>query len=71
LADIIEKIRCDDEQMAARFLEMFTKLGTTETGSRALGHTLVDFFALAQEAVAKHYADVTNDHVIEDLIDVN
>ena len=71
MADIIEKIRYDDEQMAARFLGMFTKLGSTETGSRALGQTLVDFFALAQEAVAKHYAVVTNDHVIEDLIDVN
>ena len=36
-----------------------------------LGQTLVDFFALAQEAVAKQYADTTNEHVIEDLIDVN
>jgi hypothetical protein len=25
--------------MAARFLAMFTKLGTTETGSRALGES--------------------------------
>jgi hypothetical protein len=45
---------------------MFAKLGTTETGSRALGETLVDFFALAQEAVAKQYADTTNEHVVED-----
>jgi hypothetical protein len=36
-----------------------------------LGQTLADFFALAQEAVAKHCADVTNEHVIEDLIDIN
>jgi hypothetical protein len=40
-------------------------LGKTETGWRALGNTFVDFFALAQETVAKHYADVTNEHVIE------
>jgi hypothetical protein len=43
LPDIIEKIRYD-EQIAARFLGMFTKLGTTKTGSRALGQTFVDFF---------------------------
>jgi hypothetical protein len=71
LPDILASIRYDDEQMAGRFLAMFTKLGTTETGSRALGQTLVDFFALAQEAVAKQYADTTNEHVIEDFIDVN
>jgi hypothetical protein len=46
LPDILASIRYDDGQMAARFLAMFTKLGTTETGSRALGQTLVDFFAL-------------------------
>jgi hypothetical protein len=32
---------------------------------------LIDFFALGQEAVAKQYADTTNEHVIEDLVDVN
>jgi hypothetical protein len=61
LPDVLGSIRYDDEQMAARFLAMFTKLGTTETGSRALGQTLVDFFALGQEAVAKQYADTTLD----------
>jgi hypothetical protein len=71
LPDVLASIRYDDEQMAARFLAMFAKLGTTETGSRALGQTLVDFFALGQEAVAKQYADTTNEHVVEDLIDVN
>ena len=71
LPDVLASLRDDDEQMAAAFLAMFSKLGTTETGSRALGQTLVDFFALAQEAVAKQYADTTNEHVIEDLIDVN
>jgi hypothetical protein len=71
LPDVLASIRYDDEQMAARFMAQFSRLGTTETGSYALSKTLVDFFALAQEAVAKHYADVTNEHVIEDLVDVN
>ena len=33
--------------------------------------SLIDFFALGQEAVAKQDADTTNEHAIEDLIDVN
>jgi hypothetical protein len=57
--------------VAARFCAQFSKLGTTQTGSYALGQTLADFFALAQEAVAKQYADVTNEHVLEDLVDIN
>jgi hypothetical protein len=47
LPNILDSIRYDDEQMAARV------------------------FALAQEAIAKQYADVTNEHVIEDLVDIN
>ncbi|HJQ87418.1 MAG TPA: hypothetical protein VJ820_08160 [Propionibacteriaceae bacterium] len=35
LPDVLASIRYDDEQMAARFLAMFAKLGTTETGSRS------------------------------------
>jgi hypothetical protein len=71
LPDVLASLRYDDEQMAARFCAQFSKLGTTQTGSYALGQTLVDFFALAQEAVAKQYAETTNEHVIEDLVDVN
>jgi hypothetical protein len=46
---------------------------TRQDGNRftSTGQPFVDFFALAQEAVTKHYADVTNEHVIEDLIDIN
>jgi hypothetical protein len=53
LPDVLASLRYGDEQMAAAFLAMFTKLGTTETGSRAVGESLIDFFVLAQEAVAK------------------
>jgi hypothetical protein len=71
LPGVLASLRYDDEQMAARFCAQFSKLGSTQTGSYALGQTLVDFFALAQEAVAKRYAETTNEHVIEELIDVN
>jgi Protein of unknown function (DUF935) len=71
LPDVLASIHYDDEMMAARFMGQFSRLGTSETGSYALSKTLVDFFTLAQEAVAKTYADTTNEHVIEDLVDVN
>jgi hypothetical protein len=71
LPNVLESLRYDDEAMADAFLAMFKQLGRTETGSRALGDTLHDFFAFAQEVVAKQYAEVTNEHVIEDLIDIN
>ena len=69
--DTIPSLRYHDEQMAQSFLEMFMKLGTTQTGSRSLGESMIDFFALSQEAIAKEYVDTTNAHVIEDLIDQN
>jgi hypothetical protein len=46
LPDVLASIRYDDEQMAARCLAMFAKLGSTGTGSRALGEGLIDFFAV-------------------------
>jgi hypothetical protein len=56
LPDVLASLRYDDEQMAARFMAQFSKLGTNEVGSYALSKTLVDFFALAHEAVAKQGA---------------
>ncbi len=71
LPDTLASIRYHDEQMARRFVAMFTQLGSTDHGSRALGDTFVDFFGLAQQSVAKSYAKVTNAHAIEDLVDLN
>jgi hypothetical protein len=71
LPDTLASIKYHDEQMARRFLAMFMQLGSTETGSRALGESFVDFFSLAQESIATDYMKVTNEHVVEDLIDLN
>lgn len=71
LPDAIKSIQYDDEQMARTALMMFAQLGQTQSGSRALGETFVDFFALAQDACAHWYADVFNEHVIEDWVDIN
>ena len=70
LPDATLLIRYFDEQMARSFLGHFLNLGT-ETGSWALGSTFADFFTLSLQAKADEIADVTTQHVIEDLVDVN
>lgn len=70
LPDIDGPIRYHDEQIARAVLAHFLNLGT-ETGSWALGSTFANFFTDSLNAVAEHIADVTQQHVIEDLVDAN
>lgn len=70
LPDADPVIRYYDEQIARAVLAHFLNLGT-ETGSWALGRTFADFFTMALQSVAEDVADVTNQHVIEDLVDIN
>lgn len=65
-----EPIRYHDEQIARAVLAHFLNLGT-ETGSWALGSTFADFFTNSLNAVAEHIADVTQQHVVEDLVNIN
>lgn len=53
LPNAIDSIRYHDEQMARAFMQMFAELGKTQSGSRALGATLMDHYALGVLAVAK------------------
>ena len=71
LPDILADIRYQDEALARLLLMMFMQLGTTSYGSRALGDTFTEFFALAQMAVADWFTQTFNEHVIEDDIDWN
>lgn len=70
LPDTDGPIRYHDEQIARAVLAHFLNLGT-ETGSWALGSTFANFFTDSLNAVAAHIADVTQQHVIEDLVDLN
>ena len=70
LPDTDKPIRYHDEQIARAVLAHFLNLGT-ETGSWALGSTFADFFAGSLQASAMHLADVTQQHVIDDLVDLN
>lgn len=55
LPDAIESVKYHDSQMARAFMQMFAELGNTQHGSRALGITLVDHYALGVLAVAHWY----------------
>lgn len=70
LPDTDGPIRYHDEQIARAVLAHFLNLGT-ETGSWALGSTFADFFTSSLNAVAAHIQDVTQAHVVEDLVDWN
>jgi hypothetical protein len=70
LPDADPAIRYHDEQIARAVLAHFLNLGT-QTGSWALGATFADFFVFSLQTLAQQIADVTTQHVIEDIVDVN
>lgn len=71
LPDHLAFVRYQDEEIAGGVLAEFLKLGSSDTGSRALGDAFVDFFVLALQAEADWFLSTFNEHVIEDLVDVN
>jgi hypothetical protein len=72
LPKALDSIRYHDEQIAKSVLAHFMNLGqATGTGSYALGESFLDFFVASLQAVAEEIADVTTQHVVEDLVDIN
>lgn len=72
LPDTDKPIRYYDEQIAGAVLANFLSLGgDNATGSYALGSTFVSFFTDSLNAIAQHLAEITQAHVIEDLVDLN
>lgn len=65
-SDVIASVRYHDEAMARAFLLMVMQLGTTASGSRALGESHLDIASDAQLALADWFVDVFTAHVIED-----
>lgn len=68
--DVAAFVRYQDEQIARAVLAHFLNLGT-QTGSWALGSTFADFFTLSLQAIAEEHRDVSNSHIVEDLVDIN
>jgi hypothetical protein len=72
LPDADKPIRYHDEQIAKSVLAHFVNLGQSSgTGSYALGESFLDFCVMSLQVVAQDVADVANQHVVEDVVDVN
>lgn len=70
IPDANTPIRYHDEQMAKSVLAHFLTLGT-QTGSWALGSTFADFFVMSLQTLADTIAETANQHIIEDIVDLN
>lgn len=69
--DVLPSIRYLDERIAVSVLAQFLNLGSTETGSRALGQSFIDFFLLSLQQRADYIADIVNRFVIRELVNYN
>ena len=63
LPNTVASIRLHNEEMARSMLMMFMQLGQTETGSRALGGTFIDWFTLQQELIAEWIITSANEEL--------
>lgn len=71
LSDPVPLMKEYDVQIATAGLQMFARLGTTATGSRAVGEVLSDPFYLAVQAIAKSVAAERTRHAVRRFVDVN
>ena len=69
--DILPSIKHYDEDIAKSALAQFINLGTTETGSRALGDSFIDLFLIAIQAFADQICEVINRFAIREMVDFN
>lgn len=69
--DAIASVRYHDEKIATAMLAMFLYLGTTESGSRALGTSFIDAFRNSLQAYANYICDVVNRFLIREWVDYN
>lgn len=68
---ILPSIQHHSEMICRAGLAMFMTLGTTQTGSRSLGNTMLDFFQMSEEATAKFICDTITQTTIRRLCDLN
>ncbi len=69
--DALPTIKYYDEMIARSALAMFLNLGTTETGSRALGGSFIDVFLASLQATADGVAEVLSRFLIREYVDYN
>lgn len=69
--DLMPSIKHHSEMISRSALAMFMTLGSSATGSRALGNTMLDFFQLAEEAYAKFICETITETTIRRYVDFN
>lgn len=69
--DALGFIQYLDQQMTRNTLTGLLDLGSTATGSRALGDTFLDLFLLALQTVADDHADQATSQLVVPLVDLN
>jgi hypothetical protein len=71
LPDTLAFLKWLDEGIAGLVLAEFLKLGSSETGSRAVGEVFLDLFQQASDSVTTEIADTATAHGLEDYVDLN
>ena len=69
--DIQPAIRHHNEEIAKSVLAQFINLGTTDSGSRALGESMMEFFYDAIEGHARSFASQFNREILWPTMDLN
>jgi hypothetical protein len=69
--DALPSIKYYDEMIAKAVLAMFINLGTSETGSRALGGSFIDVFLMSLQASADYVAQVLTRYLVREWVDYN
>ena len=69
--DPMPLIKYCDEMIAMNVLGMALKLGSTQSGSRALGDSMFGIFMLSLEAIANQVADTVTNQVVRPLLELN
>lgn len=68
---IIELIKHCDESICKSAFQMFMSLGTSATGSRALGDTFTELYYMSLDGIVFEIVEPINEHVLKPLIDYN
>lgn len=68
---IIELIKHCDESICKSAIQMFTSLGTSATGSRALGDTFTELYYMALDGTIFEITEAINEQVLKPLIIYN
>ena len=67
----LDQMRYHDERMGQRLGTLLLDLGTSASGSRALGESFEDLMLNSIEAIANQTADILNEQVIRPIIEMN